>query len=293
MYFAKLEMSRDPASAELAVHLAARAIEEAKRELDIVLVPDDLAALDRVFEVLAMRHEEAALSPEEFERVCQLYGGFLGQTVLARTGGYWAEVTQFGERMSGGLVLGAANIKFWPRVEVRDRIEGGATTSLDDRIRDLCERATATSATAVERTYTLAPEEGYFEAGLVRDGRQTLMAVFVDATFGIFFAPDGTLLEYVERHPATDATLHAWQDELGFEPHAIRIRKFEIPSQGLGIEDLPSHLADFVEDPQSEPDPDERAELSRSIRRWLQNESFVLYWGNDLWLDGSGHVTSS
>jgi hypothetical protein len=293
MYFANLEMSPDPASAEEAVHLAARAIEEAKRELDIVLVPDDLTAVERVFELLAEGHEEAPLSPDEIDRLCQLYGSFLGQLVLARAGGFWAEGAQFTERKGGGLVLGPAKIKFWPRDEARKRIEGDATMSLEARIGGLCERAAATSSTTSERTYTVSPETSYFEAGVVRDGRQTLMAVFVDATFAIFFAADGRFLEYVERHPATEATLHAWQDELGFESHAIRIHKFEIASHGLGIEDLPSHFADFVEDPNSEPDPEERAELSRAIQEWMQDESFVLHWGNDLWLDGSGVVTSS
>ena len=61
----------------------------------------------------------------------------------------------------------------------------------------------------------------------------------------------------------------------------------------MGIEDLPWHYKEFLEDPDSEKDPKEKAELFASIHRWVESGEFVLYWGNDLWLNAEGHVTSS
>ena len=42
-----------------------------------------------------------------------------------------------------------------------------------------------------------------------------------------------------------------------------------------------------------EPDEDERQQTWDAIREWEADGSFVLYWGNDLWVNGAGEVTSS
>ncbi len=145
--------------------------------------------------------------------------------------------------------------------------------------------------------YPLQAGEGYFDAGVLPDGRQVLMAAFYDATFAIVFGADGTFLEYLERPNATHApnkpALRAWQQELGFSPHLINVEQFFVEDRGVGIDDLPDHYQEFLDDPEREPDADERAELERGIREWTKQGCFVLYWGNDLWLDSSGHVTSS
>ena len=149
----------------------------------------------------------------------------------------------------------------------------------------------------MSKLYSLREGEGYFDAGVLPDGRQALMAAFYDATFAILFAPDGTFLEYLERPNAVRApnkpALLAWQTELGFTPQTIRVEEFYVDDQGVGIAELPSHYQELVEDPASEPDPDERAVLLREIEKWQRDGSFVLDWGNELWLDDSGHVTSS
>ena len=129
------------------------------------------------------------------------------------------------------------------------------------------------------------------------------MAAFYRDTFAILFDRAGRVLEYAVRDtppgtgprghgPSSDA-LREWQRYLGFEPRTIRVRRFSIPDVEVGIEDLPSHLADFLDDPESEPDPARREETAESARRWLEDGDFVLYWGNDLFVDAEGHVTSS
>jgi hypothetical protein len=146
-----------------------------------------------------------------------------------------------------------------------------------------------------ERLYPLCAGEGYFDAGVIADGRQVLMAAFYPATFTIYFDAAGKQVDYQERknavHAPDEPALRAWQAEIGFEPRTIRVQKFSIA--GLSTDDLPSHLQDFVEDPDAEEDPEERDAMARSLITWVDSGSFVLYWGNDLWLDASGHVTSS
>ncbi len=156
------------------------------------------------------------------------------------------------------------------------------------------------------RLFPICDGQGYFDAGVVGDGRQALMAAFYTGTFGLFFDARGRLLEYATTGPSQvgrnpdpngygpDPTfLRAWQAQLGFVPGPIRVRQFYQPEQGVGIGDMPAHFADFLEDPNSELDVEERARMFAHIRRWMEEGSFVLYWGNDLWLDGTGQVTSS
>jgi hypothetical protein len=123
------------------------------------------------------------------------------------------------------------------------------------------------------------------------------MAAFHPMTFLIAFDADGALVDFRAR-PTPDGRpdeegLRAWQESLGFSPSTVRVRRFSIPGHGLGIEDLTGFDEDLLEDPESEPDQQERAEQLPSIREWVESGSFVLRWGNELWLDARGEVTSS
>jgi hypothetical protein len=219
--------------------------------------------------------------------------------VRARAGGAWGIGWLFDEKIRGCLLVGERAIKFWPWLEARHRIEGRAALPLADRIDRLCARANDAEDDDDDdepRLYPLQAGEGYFDAGVTRDGRQALMAAFYPMTFAIFFAGDGTFLEYVERPnegEPNEPELRRWQAELGFTPQTIHIEQFSIDEQGLGIADLPTFQEELLDDPESEPDPAERAERLKSIQAWIEEGSFVLYWGNDLWLDGTGHVTST
>jgi hypothetical protein len=281
MYFAKLSLTPDEDTTMLAVRLATEA------------GVSDLASLERVFADLRTR----GLDKAEVLRLAPIYGSALGELVRARIGGAWGTGRLFGERIPGGLLVGAAQIKFWPWAEARARLEGRVVQPLEERIAALSGRATNQVAEAPPRLYTLRANEGYFDAGVTADGRQVLMAAFYPATFAIFFAADGTHVDYQERanavHAPDEAALRAWQAELGFTPRTIRVHKFEVSEIGVGIDDLPWHMQEFVEDPDAQEDPVERDALARSLVKWVDSGSFVLYWGNDLWVDASGHVTSS
>lgn len=153
------------------------------------------------------------------------------------------------------------------------------------------------------RVYALAPGQRWFDVGQCADGRQALMAAFETGTLGVFFDAQGRLLECAAVGPerlradpktghADASHLRAWQAELGFTPCEIRVRKFHDARQHIGIEPLPAHYEDFLEDPESEPDPAIRRRTEAQIRAWIANGCFVLYWGSDLWLDADGVVTS-
>ena len=165
---------------------------------------------------------------------------------------------------------------------------------LQERTQLLLERSRAPRPPPNDRLYNLKDGEGYFDAGVLPDGRQALMASFYTGTFGLFFDAQGQYLAYELHSPKRGQDLlAAWQAQLGFKPRPIRVRAFWAQEQSVGIEELPGYLQDFLEDPESEPDPAERQELARIAREWLEEGSFVLYWGNDLFLDEDGHVTSS
>jgi hypothetical protein len=288
MYFSRLEAEADDAMAAEAAELA--------READA----SDTTTLAAAFERIAAQHAQSPLSKVALQALAERYGSLLGELVRARAGGVWGIGWLFDEPIRGCLLVGDRAIKFWPWQEARDRIEGRAALPLADRIDRLCSRANAAEDDDDDdespRLYPLQAGEGYFDAGVTRDGRQALMAAFYPMTFAIFFASDGAFLEYVERPSEgepNEPELRRWQAELGFTAQTIRVEKFSIEDQGLGIADLTGFDEELLDDPDSEPDEAERAERLKSIRAWIEEGSFVLYWGNDLWLDGAGHVTSS
>jgi hypothetical protein len=288
MYFSRLEAEPDDAMAAEAAELAGEAD------------ASDLTTLAAAFERLAAQHAQTPLSKEALDVLAKRYGSVLGALVRARAGAAWGIGRLYNEQIRGCLLVGDRAIKFWPWHEARDRIEGRAMLPLADRIDRLCSRAHDNHDDDGDdespRLYPLQAGEGYFDAGVTRDGRQALMAAFYPATFAIFFASDGTFLEYVERPnegEPNEPELRRWQAELGFTPQTIRVEKFSIDEQGLGIEDLTGFDEELLDDPDSEPDEAERAERLKSLRKWIEEGCFVLYWGNDLWLDGTGQVTSS
>ena len=148
-----------------------------------------------------------------------------------------------------------------------------------------------------ERRYRLEGGGGSFDAGTLPDGRQVLMAAFYPCTFAIVFDAQGRLLAFETREScrpfgkwAPDPEVLArWQTEWAFRAADIEVERFYIEDLHVGISDLPEHFYD-IED---EPDPDERARLQRDRDRWVSEGSFVLQWGNELWMDRSGRVTSS
>jgi hypothetical protein len=159
---------------------------------------------------------------------------------------------------------------------------------------------------AHERRYAIRPDEGYFSAGVTADGQQVLMGLCCPNLVAFRFDRDGKLVGTEQRPvpffrgvtPPYDIyderlrpMLQAWKAEMGFRPDTIRVQRFYSDEHGIGIEDYPSHFHEVLADPTA--DAEEKADIRESMELWDQDEQFVLLWGNDYWLDGSGRVVSS
>lgn len=167
--------------------------------------------------------------------------------------------------------------------------------------------------------YRISTHEPYcFHAGTSRDGRQVLIGLLCPDLVALFFDSDGALLD-LEKRPldflrpsgvivdgeAVEGQvgtfdihderiphhLRSWQNEIGFTPCTIAVRRFFVPELGVGIQDAPDHFAEILADPNSS--KDEKRDIRESMRCWNANGQFVLWWGNDYWLNATGEVTSS
>jgi hypothetical protein len=85
--------------------------------------------------------------------------------------------------------------------------------------------------------------------------------------------------------------IETWKAEVRFRPATIRVRKLFSDEHYIGIEDYPSHFHEILSDPAA--DEEEKADVRGSMGLWEKDGQFVLLWGNDYWLDGSGRVVSS
>ena len=157
-----------------------------------------------------------------------------------------------------------------------------------------------------ERRYAIRPDEGYFAAGVARGGEQVLMGLLCPNLVAFRFDQDGRLIG-IDHRPVPffrDVTppydiydirlqpmLDAWKAEMGFRRATIRVLKFYSDQYWAGIEDYPSHFHEVLADPDA--DAEEKADIRESMELWDRDGQFVVLWGNDYWLDGSGRVVSS
>jgi hypothetical protein len=301
-YFSKLSITAHPDTNAWATKTTAQAIQTWAQEFGVSLDGslDSLSQLDTLIEAYKTKN----LSKEALQMTAEQIGSYAGECLRREVGGDWGVGTLFTERIWFGLLLGERKLKWWPVSEARRCIDGSSKRRFSERCHTLIQAAKSKQEQVTERLYPLACHEGYFDAGVTADGRQALMAAFYPRTFAFFFDAEGRLLEYAsqptpqersEKQPSygpSRLSLERWQSELGFQPKNILVRRFSNADQGVGIEDLPSHFVDFLEDPEKETE-EERQHTSESIQRWIEEGEFVLYWGNDLWLNKDGHVTSS
>jgi hypothetical protein len=64
-----------------------------------------------------------------------------------------------------------------------------------------------------------------------------------------------------------------------------------ISDLGIGIRDHSEHFDEILNDPDSS--EGQKADVRESMALRDADGQFVLLWGNDYWLDGTGEVTSS
>jgi hypothetical protein len=99
-----------------------------------------------------------------------------------------------------------------------------------------------------------------------------------------------------EEERIRDNFLRPWLAELGFEPGQIWVKKFDDPTTGLGIADLPTHYAEFLADPVAPCfNDDDRSEYPEEIEEWLREGMFVVRSRDSdwLWMDGDGDINST
>jgi hypothetical protein len=154
--------------------------------------------------------------------------------------------------------------------------------------------------------YTIKNDGNYFTAGVDGQGRQVLMGILFGATspevVAVFFDRLGdylgSLAEPVVPRPsendevAAGRALAGVQSAIGLTPASITVKRFWLDDRHVGISDLPEHYQDFLNNPEKF-DEQRRAELSGDVQRWFSEGDFVLWWGEDYYLDKEGDVSSS
>jgi hypothetical protein len=179
-------------------------------------------------------------------------------------------------------------------------------------------RGREVKAQAESHLYLIQSGQGYFDAGMTADGRQVFVGLNCPDIVALFFDFSGNLvnhesrrLEFLQHSGAfVDGDpiermvgvydildmrilprIAAWQEELGLRPATIRVKRVFLDGLGIGIEDYPDHFGETQDDPDAS--DEEKADIFESIGLWDAEEQFVLFWGSDYWLNGSGEVVSS
>jgi len=158
--------------------------------------------------------------------------------------------------------------------------------------------------------YLIQNSDCDFYARKAYDKRQVLMGLLCPELVAVFFDSEGNLLEVQKRalpfklkrmgedgpfdiyDGRIPEQLLQWQKAMGFRPATIRVKMFFLPEQGIGIEDLPNHFREFLEDP-SNFDKEEREYYPGLINEWKKEESFVLWWAKDYYMNKEGEIEST
>jgi hypothetical protein len=174
-----------------------------------------------------------------------------------------------------------------------NRLTAAGRETLIDRFG---ERVSFSGDREPDHLYALAPQESFWgdATGFVGDRRQVFMFQDLDGVLVVFFDLAGRLRE-VQTRPWIDliTQLPALQEELGFRPATIRVRKFALPDHEVGIEDLPSWHAEFLAHPDRFTLDEQEHHLDFLKNVWDANDQFVFRWGNDYWIDRRGEVVAS
>lgn len=73
---------------------------------------------------------------------------------------------------------------------------------------------------------------------------------------------------------------------------AIRVEPFFDTDEGVGVKELPSDFEYFLEHPDKFAGKDAES-LRESIDQWRTDESFVLVWGEELWMSKDGEILAT
>ena len=162
-----------------------------------------------------------------------------------------------------------------------------------------------------DRLYNIQNSTYYFHTGCLTDGHQVLMGVQMPEAVLLLFDASGnyecTHVRDFSTLPSTDFSqgfyaqegishisekeIPAWQEEIGYVPGTIRVKRFFLPERWIGIREIPE---DYEEEAINADFPDEEAEEMREVRRrWYADQSFVLCFDEDYYMSEDGDVDSS
>lgn len=160
-----------------------------------------------------------------------------------------------------------------------------------------------------KRLYNIQNDAVYFHTGRVKNGNQVLMGVLMPELVMVEFDGDGNYLGITTREIPKQflsvindiyriegyiqsALIENWQDEIGLMPGTISVKKFFLPDRWIGIQDLPDHFQEILDQPEVY-DEEFRREIQDEMKQWLDSGNFVFWWGNDYYLNQEGEVESS
>jgi hypothetical protein len=86
--------------------------------------------------------------------------------------------------------------------------------------------------------------------------------------------------------------LYAWEKQLEYLPMVIHLREFFLENLRIGVVSPRSYWNPALQNPEKYPQLD-REYVEEVIERWERTGQFVLWWGNDYYVDGDGRIIAS
>lgn len=141
------------------------------------------------------------------------------------------------------------------------------------------------------------------------EAKQAIMGLLGKKFCVIVFSDKGDLIEVQQQPLAAPPSPSRGADELdwlhgiverevaeirakeGLADETIRVKRFRLPKLQAGIDDLPDDLQEYIAD-RGLSSPTEE-DLEEALEGWKEESLFVFWWGQSLYVDGEGAVTSS
>ncbi len=154
--------------------------------------------------------------------------------------------------------------------------------------------------------------DAVFSAGVTARGEQVLIGTHPNFSVAtVFFDQQGCLLRNEHRptpRPAAQAgddqrallnqatwkTMEEWKEEMGFSPGVVRVERFFLSHERIGVKDLPDFMHQYLAEAPDEGEELFRPGLYEDIEQFIHKGQFVLCWcGKDFWIDKDGEVTDT
>lgn len=152
--------------------------------------------------------------------------------------------------------------------------------------------------------YPIRGDSHDFYTGTTKNGSQLLVVISLPFATAVFFDHEGRLLRSEELYlndadntgvfsEVDEQQLTSWLQSLGYSGGMIRVRRFFLPQHNIGILDFPNDFQDMLFLPSF--GQEERNFAQRELKRWISEGQFQLCLNPDidLWIDGSGNITST